>query len=86
MSSNFFAIINVKPSASFRASRGLRQGNLLSPFYFILVVDVWGRLMDRAKDADLVEGFENGRDKISIPHLQFANNSLFFLLGMRRRF
>lgn len=38
-----------------------------------------GRLVDRAKAANEVRGLEVGRDKIEISHIQFADDTLFFV-------
>lgn len=36
------------------------------------------RLIDRAKDLSLVEGFVIGKDEVSVSCLQFADDTLFF--------
>ena len=76
---NFSVFINGKPRGHFGASRGIRQGDPLSPFLFILIADTLSRLMKRACDKDLIEGFVIGRDKVRLSHLQFANDSIFFM-------
>ena len=68
-SANFSIMINGRPRGVFSASRGLRQGDPLSPFLFILVVDCLGRLVDRAKECHLVKGFCVGKENISVSHL-----------------
>lgn len=45
---NFLVFINGRPIIRFEATRGLRQGDPLSLFLFILVVDGLSRLMGRA--------------------------------------
>lgn len=46
-----------------KASRGLRQGNPLSPFRFIIVVDVLSMMVVRAEDRGSLEGFLVGKDR-----------------------
>ena len=68
-STNFSIMINGRPRGIFNASRGLRQGDPLSPFLFVIVADVLNRLVERAKERDLIEGFCIGRDKVSLSDL-----------------
>ncbi|KAL5566826.1 hypothetical protein UlMin_029990 [Ulmus minor] len=76
---NFSIMINGKPRGRFGASRGLRQGDPLSPFLFILVVDILGRMMDKAVRIGEVKGFKVGREEEVVSHLQFADDTLFLL-------
>lgn len=41
------------------SSRGLRQGNQLSPLLFILVMEVWSRMIDRAVEGNRLSGFKS---------------------------
>ena len=43
------------------------------------MADGLGRLTDKLVNQNLVECFEVGRDKIKISHLQFADDTLFFI-------
>ena len=76
---SYLVFINGRPRGKFKGSRGLRQGDPLSPFLFTLVADVLGRLIDKAKDSDAIHGFFVGRDKVEVTHLQFADDTLLFL-------
>ncbi|BBN68784.1 TatD related DNase [Prunus dulcis] len=80
-SANFSIMINGKPRGKFRASRGLRQGDPLSPFLFTLVSDVLSRIIERAQDVNLVHGIVSGHDQVEVSHLQFADDTIFFLDG-----
>ena len=76
----FFSIfINGRPRGKFKGSRGLRQGDLLSPFLFILVVDGLSRLMEKIRNCGIVKGFEVGKEKVLASHLQFVDDTLFFI-------
>lgn len=63
-SANFSVIIiNRKPKGKFGASRGLRQGDSLSPFVFILVVlDELSRLTSRRRRLGWFKGWSWERE------------------------
>ena len=75
----FLNICQWKTAGKFKGLRGLRQGDPLSTFLFTLVVDGLSRLMERAKECSLINGFQVGKDKVMVSHLQFADNTLFFI-------
>ena len=78
-SMNFAVMVNGRPRGWFEASRGLRQGDPLSPFLFTLVVDVLSRLVSKAEERGIIRGFEVGRERVKISHLQFADDTILFL-------
>ena len=51
---SFLVLINGRPRGKFRHSRGLRQGDPLSPFLFTLMANASGRLVDKAICQDLL--------------------------------
>ena len=76
LSSSSFAILvngNVKGWV-----KGLRQGDPLSSFLSTLVADILSRLMIKAKETRITEGFFVGRDKTIMSLLQFADDTIFF--------
>ncbi|KAJ9671271.1 hypothetical protein PVL29_027318 [Vitis rotundifolia] len=77
-SSSFAILVNGNAKGWVKASRGLRQGDPLSPFLFTLVADVLSRLMIRAEETGLTEGFLVGRDRTRVSMLQFADDTIFF--------
>ena len=77
-SMSFFVLVNGIAKGWIKATRGLRQGDPLSPFLFTTVVDALSRMMIRAKERGLFEGFTVGRDGSRVSLLQFADDTIFF--------
>ncbi|XP_062112884.1 uncharacterized protein LOC133824040 [Humulus lupulus] len=44
-----------------------------------LVVDVLGRMVDKAKSSSTFRGFTVGGDRVDVSHLQFADDTIFFV-------
>ena len=74
----FFSIlINGMPSSTFSPSRGIRQGDMLSPFLFILMAEGLGHMLK----FDLATGNNIGisiHDNAPCTHQQFTDDNLLF--------
>ena len=55
-------------------SRGLRQGEPLSPFLFVLTAKVLSRLIVREEDAGRIQGVKVSRTAPTISHLIYADD------------
>ena len=75
---SFAILVNRNAKGWVKATRGLRQRDPLSPFLFTLVSDVLSRMMIRAKETRLIEGFTMGRDGTKVSFLQFEDDTIFF--------
>ena len=75
---SYAVLVNGNAKGWVKASRGLRQGDPLSPFLFTLVADVLSRILLRAEERNLLEGFKVGRNRTRVSHLQFADDTIFF--------
>lgn len=73
---SFSVLVNGIPMRQFEASRGLRQGDPLSPLLFIFVVETFGAMVHKAVEGGLIEGFKVGRDEVLVTHLQYADDTL----------
>ncbi|GAU48515.1 hypothetical protein TSUD_244350 [Trifolium subterraneum] len=75
-------LVNGSPTDEFPLERGLRQGDPLSPFLFLLTAEGLNVLMEAAVANNVFTGYSIGeRDSISVSHLQFADDTL--LLGVK---
>ena len=85
----FSIIVNESPVGFFGSSRGLRQGDLLSPLLFILIMEVLSRMLKKTKDCGLLPGFHVGptnSTRVRISHLLFANDTILFCDVSRDQF
>lgn len=70
-------LVNGRPTKEFRLERGLRQGEPLSHFLYLLVAESLSIMISRATGMGHFEAAEVGRHKIKIPHLQYADDIIF---------
>jgi hypothetical protein len=77
-SPSFSILINGSPYGLFCQERGLRQGDPLSPFLFILGTKVISRLLFRLESQDLLKGIKIAKNCSPISHLLFADNLILF--------
>lgn len=69
-------LVNGSPSGVFKMERGLRQGDPLSPFLFLIAAEGLNILMERASSLGYFSGAEIGGDRICISHLQYADDTI----------
>lgn len=70
-STSFAVIINDGPSSFSTASRGLCQGDPLSPLLFVIAMEALNGLMMRAKELQFIEGVAVGSGEHFIEVLHF---------------
>lgn len=75
-------LVNGSPTEEFQLHRGLRQGDPVSPFLFLLAAGGLNILMKAMVDAQLFEGYRVGAaNSVEVSHLQFVDDTL--LLGTK---
>ena len=74
----FSISINGTPKGFFQASKGLCQGDPLSPFLFDIVAEALSRMISAAGEANLIFGFRLAANGATITHLQFSDNTIIF--------
>ena len=75
---SFSVMINGEPHGLFHPQRGLRQGDPLSPYLFLLCAEGLHSLIKQAEVRGAIQGVSLCRDGPKITHLFFANDSLLF--------
>jgi hypothetical protein len=76
----FSILVNGTPSGFF-SSRGLRQGDHLSPLLFVVVMEALSRMLAAALDQGNLTGFSVGStdsEALVVNHLLFADDTLIF--------
>jgi hypothetical protein len=75
-------LVNGSPTEEFPLERGLRQGDPLSPFLFLLAAEGLNVLMEAVVEQNLFTGYRVGeQDSVVVSHLQFADDTL--LMGVK---
>ncbi|KAF3663695.1 hypothetical protein FXO37_11846 [Capsicum annuum] len=85
----FSVLINRNPNGFFPSQRGLRQGDPLSPFLFILAMEGLSNLINTTKSKGLVRGFQvenRAENNLEITHLQYAEDTLVFCKAIGEQF
>lgn len=71
--------LNGKDVCQVKPSHGLRQGDPISPFLFLLISEGLSMLLQQAQVGKRISGIKICRNAQEISHLLFAGDSLLFL-------
>ncbi|KAG6404611.1 hypothetical protein SASPL_136862 [Salvia splendens] len=71
-------LVNGSPTSPFSLQRGLRQGDPLSPFLFLLISETFNRIVLKGRELGVLKGIKVGADQITITHLQFPDDTIIF--------
>ena len=77
----FSVLINDTPASIFNSSRGIRQGDPLSPLFFLLVMEVLSRLLKRTREGGYIRGFQVGvviGESLGVSHFLYADDTILF--------
>ena len=75
---HFFVLVNGNPTDYILPSKGLRQGDPLSPYLFLFCVEGLTALIRKAETDGFIRGVAASRGGPCISHLLFADDSLLF--------
>ena len=84
---SFSVLINGSPASFFKSSKGLRQGDPLSSYLFVLGMEAFSMIIERAVSEGFLSGYKitnrNGKEE-KITHL-FADDTLVFYRDSREK-
>ena len=76
-------IVNSKNSNTIFPNKGLRQGDILSLYLFLFVIDVLSRMVNKALESRCLAGLKVSRECPIVSHLLFAGDSYFLPANVR---
>ncbi|GMI66103.1 hypothetical protein HRI_000279600 [Hibiscus trionum] len=71
-------VLNNVPGEIFKPSRGLRQGDPLSPYLFLFCAEGLSALIKAARLRNEFKGVKVGRSGVTLTHLFFADDNILF--------
>lgn len=80
---SFSVQVNGELAGYFQSTRGLRQGCSLSPYLFVLCMNILSQKIDRAV-CEKKFAFHPRCKSISLTHLCFADDLMIFVEGSKR--
>ncbi|XP_040996249.1 uncharacterized protein LOC121242444 [Juglans microcarpa x Juglans regia] len=75
---SYSILVNGVPQSEFRPSRGIRQGDPLSPYLFIMCAEALSSMISKGVEEGVISRVPFARGRIRISHLFFADDSLLF--------
>lgn len=71
-------LLNGRPRGEVAPSQGIRQGDPISPYLFLIVSEGFSSLLQKAEENSLIHDISTAVEASSINHLFFADDSLLF--------
>lgn len=72
----FFVLINGSPEGYFDISHGIRQGDPLSPFLYIIMAEAFGHAISKAQLEGKINGIIVTENVPNITHQQYADDTI----------
>ncbi|KAJ0892121.1 putative RNA-directed DNA polymerase [Helianthus annuus] len=76
VSSRASVLVNGSPTFEFGCQKGIRQGDPLSPFLFIILMEALSGMINQACDIGAFQGVKFSNDGPSLSHLLYADDAM----------
>lgn len=76
-SSSISILVNGSATSEFHPKRGVRQGDPMAPFLFLIAAEGLNCIMNKAKEIGVFHGIKVSSHGPEITHLQYADDSIF---------
>ncbi|OMO58928.1 reverse transcriptase [Corchorus capsularis] len=76
---SYSVLVNGRQCEKFFPTRGIRQGDPLSPYLFLFCMEALSKMISTADEQGLIQGIAIARQAPRVSHLFFADDSLLFL-------
>ena len=73
-----YLVINGKPKGFVTPTRGIKQGDPLSPYLFLFCAEGLSAMIRKTEEARNLKGILSSDGGVCLSHLFFANNSFIF--------
>ncbi|KAL0848127.1 hypothetical protein Bca101_021374 [Brassica carinata] len=83
-SAQYQVLINGTPYGEIKPSRGLRQGDPISPYLFVICTEMLVQMLSKAEEKKYITGLKVARGAPPISHLLYADDSLFYCQGSEK--
>ncbi|KAJ9539461.1 hypothetical protein OSB04_032194 [Centaurea solstitialis] len=71
-------LVNGSPTEEFYMEKGIRQGDPMAPFLFLVVAEGLNVMVEEAIEKGLFKGLKVGNGEVVLSHLQYADDVMFF--------
>jgi hypothetical protein len=78
---SFSVLLNGEPLESFKPTRGIRQGDPISPYLFLLAAEGLSCLLKSRSQSSILSGIKVAPSAPMVSHLLFADDSLLFFIA-----
>lgn len=75
---SYQVLINGAPSDLIKSTRGIRQDFPLSPYLFVICVEILSTMLQKVETENLVKGASVCNKALQVSHLLFTDDSIIF--------